>query len=215
LDDAQAQGSPGSAGAAPLPPDPEPVGLRAEIRAVVAAIRRLLTAHIDLAKAEAGEIGAEIGRVALLAGVAIGALLALALFLPIGLLLYLGDLIFGSIGWGLLLGSMVLIDVAVLAALVAVGVPRARIGQSLLIALGIGIVILAMGMLLRLALQPWAALSVFAALVAWPVAAGFGIARHGIDTEALKARFYPNQTIETTKETIEWVRERLPLGRKS
>jgi len=25
----------------------------------------------------------------------------------------------------------------------------------------------------------------------------------------------PNQTIETTKETIEWVREQMPLGRKS
>ena len=52
-------------------------------------------------------------------------------------------------------------------------------------------------------------------LIAWPILAGYGVARRGIDTEALKARFYPTQTIETTKETIEWVRERTPLGPKS
>ena len=33
--------------------------------------------------------------------------------------------------------------------------------------------------------------------------------------DSLKARFTPSQTIETTKETIEWVREQTPLGRKS
>ena len=35
------------------------------------------------------------------------------------------------------------------------------------------------------------------------------------DFEELKNRLLPNQTIETTKETIEWVREQMPLGRKS
>ena len=39
--------------------------------------------------------------------------------------------------------------------------------------------------------------------------------RNGIDKEKLRARFVPDQTIETTKETIEWVREQMPLGRKS
>jgi hypothetical protein len=35
------------------------------------------------------------------------------------------------------------------------------------------------------------------------------------DWDGLKKRLIPNQTIETTKETIEWVREQMPLGRKS
>ena len=35
------------------------------------------------------------------------------------------------------------------------------------------------------------------------------------DFEELKNHLLPNQTIETTKETIEWVREQMPLGRKS
>jgi hypothetical protein len=206
---------PGSAGAAPSKDKQAPAGLRQQIGAVRDAVRRLLTAHIDLAKAEAGEIGTEVKRVAVLVGIAFGALFSLALLLPIGLLLFLGELVFGSIGWGVLLGSFVLIDAAVLAALVAVGVPGGRIGQAFLIALGVGILFLAAGILLHLEARPWAALSVFIALVAWPIAAGFGVARHGIDTEALKARFYPTQTIETTKETIEWVRARTPLGPKS
>jgi hypothetical protein len=212
LDDAQ---DPGSAGADPREGDRAPAGLRDQLRAVRDAVRRLLTAHIDLAKAEAGEIGAEVKRVAVLAGIALGALFSLALLLPIGLLLFLGEWIFGSIGWGVLLGSFVLIDGAVLAALVAVGVSGGRIGQAFLIALGAGILFLAAGILLHLQARPWVALSVFVALVAWPIAAGYGVARHGIDTDALKARFYPTQTIETTKETIEWVRARTPLGPKS
>ena len=212
MDDAQ---GPGSAGANPSPPPPEPPGLRAQIGAVRDAVRRLIASHIDLAKAEAGEIGAEIKRVALLAGLAIGALVGLAFLLPVGLLLFLGELIFGSIGWGLLLGSVVLVDVAVLAVLVALGVRRSRIGQSFVIAIGIGVLVLAIGILAHFSLRPWGGLSAFALLVAWPIVAGFGVAREGIDTEALKARFYPTRTIETTKETIEWVRARTPLGPRS
>ena len=207
--------NPGSAGDRGPAPDREPAGLREQIAAVRDAVRRLLGTHIDLARAEASEIGGEIKRVALLGGVAIGALISLSLLLPIGLLLFLGDLVFGSIGWGVLLGSTVLVDIAILAVLVALGVSGARIGQALLVALIIAVVILAIGLALHVAARPWAALSVFVLLAAWPAAAGYGVARAGIDTDALKARFYPSQTIDTTKETIEWVRARTPLGPKS
>jgi hypothetical protein len=60
--------------------------------------------------------------------------------------------------------------------------------------------------------QVGAAIGVTVALIAWPVLMGIGVARSGVDTEALKDRFYPKATIETTKETIEWVRKRTPLG---
>jgi len=36
--------------------------------------------------------------------------------------------------------------------------------------------------------------------------------RHGVDTEQLKDRFYPSQTIETSKETLEWLQTRMPPG---
>ena len=51
-------------------------------------------------------------------------------------------------------------------------------------------------------------------LAVWPVLAAILVLQKA-DFEALKNRFVPNQTIETTKETIEWVREQMPLGRKS
>ena len=44
---------------------------------------------------------------------------------------------------------------------------------------------------------------------------GLEVSRRGVDAEALKARFLPRQTMDTTKETIEWVRAQTPLGRKS
>ena len=52
-------------------------------------------------------------------------------------------------------------------------------------------------------------------LLFWPIVAAVLLFRQGVDREKLKARFVPSQTIETTKETIEWVREQMPLGRKS
>jgi hypothetical protein len=54
-----------------------------------------------------------------------------------------------------------------------------------------------------------------ALLLFWPIVAAVFVFRHGIDTAKLRNRFVPVQTIETTKETIEWVREQMPLGRKS
>ncbi|MBF8291100.1 MAG: hypothetical protein HW391_2068 [Chloroflexi bacterium] len=205
-----ADDSTGGAGSASPPP-----GLRAQLRAIRDAIKRLLTAHLDLAKAEASEIGAEIGRVALLGGIAFGAVFLLGFLLPIGLLLFLGELVFGSIGWGLALGSVALVDVAVVAILVALGVTAAQIGRALLLGVLIGALVLIPGVLLDAGLRPWVALALLVALIAWPILAGYSAARAGIDTEAIKARFYPTRTIETTKETIEWVRERTPLGRKS
>ena len=71
-----------------------------------------------------------------------------------------------------------------------------------------------LGVLTALAPGPrvGAAIGVTVAFIAWPVLMGMGVARSGVDTEALKERFYPKATIDTTKETIEWVRKRTPLG---
>jgi hypothetical protein len=38
------------------------------------------------------------------------------------------------------------------------------------------------------------------------------MARTGVDTEALTARFYPKQTIETSKETLAWLQSKMPPG---
>ena len=47
---------------------------------------------------------------------------------------------------------------------------------------------------------------------AWIVLMAMDIARTGIDQEALKARFYPVRTIETSKETLEWLQSKMPPG---
>jgi hypothetical protein len=245
---------------------------------------RLVAAHVDLAKAELGDIVDEIKGVAILSGVAIGALVLAGMVLGVGIFLFLGEWLFGSIGWGVLHGPLLLLGVATAAILAALGYGGGRIGLNFGIAVLIGIAVGAvlgldltnrgwtalgnqvaggvsadvrplvvaaatlailfgliglvggaraggiggaiggllagaifgalLGALTAVALgtRVGAALGVTVALIAWPVLMGVGVARAGIDTDALKKRFYPQATIDTTKETIEWVRKRTPLG---
>ena len=259
-------------------------GIREQIGATIAAGKRLLRAHVALTKAELSEIVGEVRRMVALAGVALGLLFMVALMLTLGLLLFLGDWLFGSIGWGVLLGTVLLLDLALVALLVALGVAGGRIATAFIIAAVLGI---AVGLVLGFdlthrgwtavadqvaptvdpqwraiitaivgmaivggvlgligglrggsagggfvlgavlgAVVGWitsieiagtigAALGVLVALIAWPTIAGLGVMRTGIDGEALRQRFVPDQTIELTKETIEWVRARTPLAPKS
>lgn len=261
-------------------------GLRHQIGATIAAIRRLLRAHVDLGKAELSEIVDEVKRFAALVGVAIAVVLLAALLAGIGGILFLGEWIFGSLGWGALLGTLLLVDVAVAAVLLALGLRGGSLSRDALLAIVVGVVVgvvlgldltnrgwatigdavlpgvepasrplvtalaalaivggllgliagfrngfggaigglvagAVVGALLAVvtatALGPrvGAAFGVLVALLGWAGLMGMRVARAGIDGEALKDRFIPDQTIETTKETIEWVRERTPLGRKS
>lgn len=52
-------------------------------------------------------------------------------------------------------------------------------------------------------------------ILSWMVLMGVDIARSGIDIDALKTRFYPTQTIETSKETLEWLQSKMPPGNGS
>jgi hypothetical protein len=279
-------GVPAGKGGVPAGSSGRPPGIREQIGATFQAAKRLLNAHVDLAKAEAGEILDEVKRMVALAAVALGLLFVTGLLLTIGLMLFLGEWLFGSIGWGVLLGTFLFLDLAAMALLLALGVGRSRLGSSLGLAAVIGIVV---GVVLGfdLAHRGWttlgdaiaptldpsnrplivavvalavlgailglvsglrrgggasigglvggailgalvglvssiaipgtvgAALGVWVALIAWPVLAGRDVMRTGIDGEAIKQRFMPDQTIELTKETIEWARARTPLAPKS
>ena len=261
-------------------------GIREQLGATFEAGKRLVRAHVDLARAEAGEILDEVKRMVALAAVALGLLFLTGLLLTIGLVLFLGEWLFGSIGWGVLLGTFLFLDLAIVALLLALAVRGARLGSSLGLAAVIGVVV---GVVLGfdLAHRGWtslgdsiaptldpsnrplivavvalaiiggilglvgglrrgggasiggliggailgaliglvssvaipgtvgAALGVWVALIAWPVLAGRDVLRTGIDGEAIKQRFMPDQTIELTKETIEWARARTPLAPKS
>ena len=262
-------------------------GLRDQLGRTVGAAKHLLGSHVELAKAEIGDILEEVKRVAAFAGIAIGAVVLMAILLVVGLFLFVGEAVFGSLGWGVLHGTLLLLGVAVAMVLVALGVSGGRIARSLGLALVIGVAVgavlgldltnrawtalgdavagpvaadvrplaagaatlaaiggllgliigargggfggaiagllvgailgAAVGALTAIALGPQigAAIGLAVALLAWLVLMGISVARHGIDVDALKARFLPRETIDTTKETIEWVREQTPLGPKS
>jgi uncharacterized membrane protein YqjE len=307
----------------------EAPGLGEQLRRTRTALMTMIRAHIKLAKAEFAEIGGELKRAAALAGVALYVFLAASFMLILGSLLFLGEWLFGSIGWGVLQGSELLTGITVLCVLAIIGLGWARSFGSLAIALVIGLIVggflcinwswatahflgepalwfqlvlvvvvfggvgaafgsltdrgsavtmfvvmACLGVILRLALGTFAAASVTLAILAgmvvigalgaalapgvgrepkiyglvigayfgiivglvggggpdghvivamgvvttlafWPIVASFFVFRHGIDTAKLRERFVPDLTIETTKETIEWVRQQMPLGPKS
>ena len=340
------------------PADGDPPSLRGEIGATKAAFQRLVGAHVELAKAEFADILDEVKKVSILAGIAIATGISAGLLLAVGLPLFLGEWIFGSIGWGILHGLLLLTGIGVAAAVTALGIggvvsrailigvataifigvvlglkltnqawgavgdgllPLADVGARplaaaivvlpVVVAILIGVLMLVpalgddagasgtgasgvgaripaalptalyigwlaafaysygsrvawpdlsivgvgvAGAIIALAvlviLATWhpgfrlitglaigtvtglvlagltavgfgprvaAAIGVTIGLIAWLSMMGAEIARRGVDTEALKNRFIPQKTIDITKETIEWVRARTPLSRKS
>jgi hypothetical protein len=112
-------------------------------------VRGLVEAHIELARAEFEEIGDEVKRVAALGGLAAGILIFLGFLFPIGLLLFVGEWLFGSIGWGVLLFTELGVAIALTAVITALGVTGSRIGS----AIGVGVVVaVVLGVVLGLAL---------------------------------------------------------------
>ena len=239
-------------------------------------------AHVDLAKAEVAEIGGRIARAAALIGAAIGLLIMVSILLIVGPSLFLGEWLLGSIGWGVLHGTLAFLAVALACVVAAVGVAARRIGVAFLAALAIaalvaillafalpnrlyasigdaagpgieagvrplvvGVVLVGViglvigiigairarasvvgagvggliggavvGALTAVHFQPQvgAGIGITVGYLAWMGILGSDVARTGIDTEGLKARFYPTQTIETSKETLEWLQKRMPPG---
>jgi hypothetical protein len=280
--------------------EPAPPGVRAQFGRTRSAISGLVSAHFKLLAAELSEIMGEVKRVAALAGVALVLLFLAGMVATIGSVLWLDEWIFGSIGWGALHGSELLIAVAVTLVLLIIPASARRIGLAFFVALvvgvavfvilwltltsrawgwvgstffggltwpfdghvisaadrpiAVGVIVLAVlfglvGVLIGLALgsglfnriaaalgvgliaafvgclvgaltgvpMSWGigvAVGLAVLLAVWPVLAAIFVLQKA-DFEALKNRFIPKQTIETTKETIEWVREQMPLGRKS
>ena len=118
-----------------------PKGLRDQLKATVEAAIQVVRAHVALARAELGEIAQEGMRVGILAGIALGLLLFAGLLLPVGLTLFLGEWLFGSIGWGVLLGTELAIGGALVLVFAALYVPGRRIGSQLLVALVAGLIV--------------------------------------------------------------------------
>jgi hypothetical protein len=122
-------------------PPPPPRGLRTSIRSTRDAGLRLAIAHYDLAKAEASQIGGEAGKVAAYVGVAVVAVLFVAIFAVIGTSLFLGEWVLGSLGWGVLHGILLLTAIAIACALAAVGIRGRRILGALIVGAIIGLIV--------------------------------------------------------------------------
>ncbi len=262
-----------------------PPGLRAQASATKNAATSLLGAHIDLAKAEAGEIAGHLARAVALGAVALVFVLLTGILVIVGTTLWLGDWLFGSLGWGVLHGALAFVSIAMAAILVAVGVKAASIGRALVVALVVGLVLgialgldllnrlyVAIGDASGLAIEPGvrplvigmilvgllgllagivlavrsngsgrtqvatvlgagvvgvligaftaitfgpqvgAALGVAIGFISWMGFMGAEVSGSGVDVEALKKRFYPSQTIDTSKETLEWLKKQMPPG---
>ena len=125
----------------PAAPDGEPLGIRAQIGATIEAGKRLINAHINLAKAEAADIAGNVGRMVGLFAAAFVMVLFVGMLFLVGGLLFLGEWLFGSIGWGVLLGSLLLLDIALSCVLMALDVSAKRVGASFGVGAIIGIVV--------------------------------------------------------------------------
>jgi hypothetical protein len=138
--DGPAPDGPAPDGPAPATAGPEPpLGLRAQFGATRLAATGFVRAHIDLAKAELDDIKGEVGRAAALGGLALAVVLLASLLAGIGGILFTGEWIFGSIGWGVLLGVELLLAIAVTAVLAALRVPG--LGRDVALAFVLGLVV--------------------------------------------------------------------------
>lgn len=259
-------------------------GLRAQLLATRDAAIALGRAHLDLTKAELSAIAGEVGRVAGLIAMAIAVLILASLLGVIGLALFLGEWLLGSLGWGVLHGILLCVAMAVAAGLLAVGVEGRRVGQSFIVGVVVAVVVgvalgfewpnqlyatagesarlnvgagerpLVVGLLvgalvgvligfaaatrvqsggsrlgaivglaivgavlgafsaITFGAQLGAAVGITFGYLTWIVLMGVDVARNGVDVERMKSRFYPTQTIDTGKETLEWLQKRMPPG---
>ncbi len=91
------------------------------------------------------DISDRIKRVVAFAGIAVAAGIAASLLLSVGLPLFLGEWIFGSMGWGLLHGLLFLTAIIVAMVLLVIAMPASRIafgfGVGLLVALAVSVVL--------------------------------------------------------------------------
>src|SRR4029079_3134701 len=124
LDDPNATPEPTPPPSAPPPRGPrtKPPRLADQLKATRDAGIGPVMAHVDLAKAEAGQIAGEVGRVAALGALAVALVIFAVFLVVIGLSLGIGEWVLGSMGWGVVHGVELFLAVAMAAILLAVGI---------------------------------------------------------------------------------------------
>ncbi len=120
---------------------PNPPASASSCQRTIAAGRRLVNAHVTLARAELAVILADAKQVAIKVGIALALVLYIAVLVPVGTALFLGEWIFGSMAWGILHGTLFSIATAFTLVLAALRVSGRYLAGSLLGAILIGAVV--------------------------------------------------------------------------
>jgi hypothetical protein len=127
------------------PPDGQQPGLRAAFGRARAAAFGLAQAHIELLKAELGEILRQVGIIAALAAGALVLAILMLILVWVGSWLFVGEWLFGSMGWGIVHGVLFTICLIVPIGLnLAGGEVRAWVRAlvvSLLVGIGVGVLL--------------------------------------------------------------------------
>ncbi len=111
------------------------------MRRTIDAVRQLVTAHVVLARAEAAVILADAKQVAIRLGLGLALIVYIAILVPVGTALFLGEWIFGSMGWGILHGALFSAASAFVLVLGALHIRRTYLAGRFLVAVLIGIVV--------------------------------------------------------------------------
>lgn len=131
---------PGIAKAETPPGGPRP-GLREQVGNTKRAAVALARSHVDLAKAEFGEIMGVVKTLGALAGVALVVALLTGNLVYVGTWLFLGEWLFGSLGWGVLHGLLFGIGLLVMLAVAMLGAGAGRAITGLLVGAVLGILV--------------------------------------------------------------------------
>jgi hypothetical protein len=159
-----------------------------------------------------------IGRT-LLGSIVVGVLVGVALGLDLPNQLYaaIGDSLALPVEPGirpLVVGMLVGGLIGLVAGIFAAASMNASRGGRFVALAGLIVLGVALGSFTAITFSPQvgAGLGITAGYLTWMAIMGISVARTGIDLEALKNRFYPVQTVETSKETLEWLQKRMPPG---
>jgi hypothetical protein len=146
-----------TAGAEPAgrPANRSTAGVRDQLGRTVRAGRRLLDAHLALARLELAGIGREIGQLAGKIAAAVALLLMfVGILVPVGSALFLGEWLFGSMAWGIAHGALSAIALAVVLVVSGLRVSTMRIAGATVIAFLLGL-LAALGLGLGWAHEAW------------------------------------------------------------
>ena len=123
-----------------MPKEPAP-GLRESIGGVRGAATGLVKAHVELLKAELGEILKQVAIIVALAAIALVLAVLAGILVWVGSWLFVGEWLFGSMGWGIVHGVLFTVCIVLPIGLnLAGGEVRAWV-RALIVSLIIGIVV--------------------------------------------------------------------------